>query len=100
MAGLLHIDEAAFADLVRAVVGDLVEEMRADRSAAEEHLKVPEVASTLKVTPNTVYRWISEGVLPAFKVGENTRVSVTALRAFVADHTSGDQPGADLRAAS
>lgn len=97
MAGLLELNDEALSAAVRDAVLAVVEEVRAERAAAPEHLRVADVAELLKVHPNTVYRWIADGDLPAFKVGENTRVSLDAYRQFVATHTTGSD---DLRAVS
>lgn len=97
MAGLLELNDEALAAAVRDAVLAVVDEIRAERAAAPEYLRVAEVAELLKVHPNTVYRWIADGDLAAFKVGENTRVSFEAYREFVAANTTGDQTDA-LRA--
>jgi len=42
-----------------------------------------EVAEKLKVTPNTVRRWLREDDMGGFKVGQNWRVSREDLKDFI-----------------
>ena len=41
-----------------------------DAIVAEEYVSVAEAASLLKVNRSTIRRWITEGKLPAFRIGE------------------------------
>lgn len=36
----------------------------------EEYVTVAEAASFLKVSPSTIWRWIDQGVLPAYRIGQ------------------------------
>lgn len=45
-----------------------------DASKIPEVLKVAEVASYLRVSETTVWRWCSTGKLPAFRIGKGWRV--------------------------
>ncbi len=38
------------------------------------HLKVPEVAKRLGISPQTIYRWIRNNQLPALKIGRTVLV--------------------------
>ena len=49
----------------------------------EEVLTVQEVASFLKVSRSTVWRWCSQGKLPAFKAGRGWRVQRVALEHLI-----------------
>lgn len=48
-------------------------------------MTVNDVAEELKVHPRTVKRWITEGLLPAFKLGDRAgwRIDEAAVRAFL-----------------
>ena len=52
--------------------------MRADE-APPKLLRVSEVAEQLRVNPQTAYRWIREGTLPAVRVGGTVRVPTRML---------------------
>ncbi len=51
-----------------------------------ELLTVSDVADLCKVSPRTVFRWLSEGWLPAIRIGNVTRVRRKDLDAFFQDH--------------
>jgi len=46
----------------------------------------------LIVPTGTVLRWIKEGKLPAFKLGNNWRISEEALEEFLASGYTGTKP--------
>ncbi len=48
----------------------------------EEFYTINQAATTLKVHPLTVRRYIKEGKLKAYRAGGNIRISVNDLRAF------------------
>lgn len=48
-----------------------------------------ELASVLMVTRRTLYNWVKDGKLEAFKVGRQWRVTKTALEAFTKSGTAG-----------
>lgn len=48
-----------------------------------------ETADILQVTVRSIYRWIKDGKIDAFKVGREWRISQEALEAFVATGTGG-----------
>lgn len=48
---------------------------------AEELWTPKEVADYLKVTERTVYRWIGDGALPAFKIGRQWRIKDSDVKA-------------------
>ncbi len=54
-----------------------------------ELLTVEEVASFLRVAPNTVYRWCRSGKLPGIKIGKEWRISRAELDAFLSDRAVG-----------
>lgn len=44
---------------------------------------VPEIAKFFRISPKTVYTWIRNGDLPAFRFGRSIRVPVHSVIAFV-----------------
>lgn len=46
-------------------------------------LTVPDIARTLSVSKNTVYRLIADGELPAFKIGAQVRVKASDADEFL-----------------
>ena len=55
----------------------------ADTSFENELLTVAEVADYLRVGRVTVWRWCKEGVIPAFRIGRNWRVSREEFLDFI-----------------
>ena len=49
----------------------------------EELLTVAEVAKALKVHPKSVYRWIYEGRINSYKIGNRIRFTDEQIEAFV-----------------
>lgn len=49
----------------------------------DELLTVREVSTYLKLSRATIWRWCSEGRLPAFKVGRNWRVQRSAVEQLI-----------------
>lgn len=49
----------------------------------EKHYSRQEVARILSVNPMTIYRLIIAGKIKAFKVGNDYRISETALRDYI-----------------
>ena len=52
------------------------------------YLTIPEAAEYLRVSPRTVYRWLREGRLQRFRLGNVSRIEVAALDRFVAQFTT------------
>lgn len=50
-----------------------------------EYLSTQEVADKLSVSYLSVYYWIKDGVLPAYKFRREFRISVTDLDKFIRD---------------
>ena len=48
-----------------------------------EYLTVQEIAKTLKVHEQTVFRWIREGKLESVKIGRNQRITKEQFDQFV-----------------
>jgi excisionase family DNA binding protein len=44
---------------------------------------LPEIADMLKVSRQTVYRWVKSGELPAFKLGHDWRIKDSDLQKFI-----------------
>lgn len=51
---------------------------------APKLLTVQEVATILRLTPNTVYRWIKRGQLPVVRLGYLVRVPASAIENLMA----------------
>jgi excisionase family DNA binding protein len=49
----------------------------------ERYLTLPEVAERLKVSRRTVYRWIKDGDLVAYKFANEYRITESALIEFL-----------------
>ena len=49
----------------------------------ERYLTLPEVAERLKVSRRTVYRWIKDGDLNAYKFANEYRITESDLKAFL-----------------
>lgn len=49
----------------------------------EQYYSINEVATLVKVTYLTVYRWIQAKKLPAYKIGKQYRVKKEDLDAFI-----------------
>ncbi|HOD04912.1 MAG TPA: helix-turn-helix domain-containing protein [Anaerolineaceae bacterium] len=49
-------------------------------------LTIPEVAEALQVSHRTVFRWMSEGLLPVVRVGKITRIRQADMEAFLQAH--------------
>ncbi|HXX17965.1 MAG TPA: helix-turn-helix domain-containing protein [Candidatus Acidoferrum sp.] len=47
-------------------------------------LTVQEVATILRITPNTVYRWIKRDNLPVVRLGYLVRVPLSAIEKLIA----------------
>ncbi len=58
-------------------------------------MTVNEIAETLKVHPRTVKRWITEGQISAFKLGDRAgwRVEEEALQAFLEERRQDGEQG-------
>lgn len=51
------------------------------------YLTISEAAEYLRVSPRTVYRWLREGRLQHFRLGNVSRIEMAALDRFVAQFT-------------
>jgi excisionase family DNA binding protein len=62
----------------------------------ETYYTVPEVAETLKVSHMTVYRWIKDGKLTAYKLGGEFRITERDLERFLGERrTPKSEPKGD-----
>ena len=52
-----------------------------------QFLTLPEAADFLRVSHRTLYRWVREGKLKCFRVGNTTRIPRAAIEEFTASHT-------------
>ncbi len=60
-----------------------------DVDDAEQLMKPSEVASQDNVSVKTVLRWIEKGLLPAYKLGGQWRISPRAHRNFLRERWRG-----------
>lgn len=68
---------------------------KSDPSELPQVLTVAEVATYLRVSQTTIWRWCGSGKLPAFRLGRSWRVRRTDLERLIANApVSGDE--ADL----
>jgi excisionase family DNA binding protein len=51
---------------------------------AEQYLRVPDVAALLRVSPETVWRYVWTGALRSVRVGRLRRVPASAVGEFLA----------------
>jgi acetyl-CoA synthetase len=49
----------------------------------ETYYTLQEIADRLKVNYRTVYRWVRAGKLPAYKFGQDWRVTESDLKEFI-----------------
>lgn len=52
-------------------------------------MTVDEVADLLKISANTVRRWISDNEMPAYKVGRGWRIAARDLSHWLVAHRAG-----------
>lgn len=57
----------------------------------EEILTVQEVAKYLRTSRSTIWRWCSEGKLPAFKVGRSWRIRRAIVENLVDEQTTDEK---------
>lgn len=58
-----------------------------DSRRPPQYLTAPEIAAYLRVSKMTVYRLVSEGILPAIRVGRSLRVRSDDFRTYLAGAT-------------
>jgi excisionase family DNA binding protein len=52
-------------------------------SVDERYMTVPQLAERLGVSRHTIYRWIREKHLSAYKLGHEMRITESALKEFL-----------------
>ena len=52
-----------------------------------EYLTIPEAAELLRVSQRSLYRWMRDGQLKCFRVGNITRIAVKDMEDFIERHT-------------
>lgn len=57
-------------------------------SAGQDLITIPELEKILRTTRRTIYKWIDNGEIRAFKVGRSWRVDMEDLRAFLLSRKS------------
>jgi excisionase family DNA binding protein len=69
--------------------------MRFGEKYSKDILTVSEVSGYLRIHPTTLYRLLKKGQLPAFKIGNDWRISVKAVDKWLKEmQTRGSKPGA------
>jgi excisionase family DNA binding protein len=64
---------------------------------SEELLAVDEIATTVKMNPQTIRNWIDNGYLPAIRIGRRVRVNQSDFDALLeADYTGNKPPPAGV----
>lgn len=51
------------------------------------YITISEAADLLRVSQRTVYRWVKDGKLPCFHIGNVTRIAEQDLFAFIKQHS-------------
>lgn len=51
------------------------------------YITISEAADLLRVSQRTVYRWVKEGEIPCFRLGNVTRIAQQDLSAFIKRHS-------------
>ncbi len=75
--------DVAFADLVRAIVREVLAEERAQQTSAE-YLSTTSAARLADVAVGTIRRWVAEGRLTPHRAGRHVRVRRDELEALLA----------------
>jgi excisionase family DNA binding protein len=60
-------------------------------AAGIQLLTVVETADRLGISRSELYELIADGALPTVRIGRIRRISMSALEAFVAEHTETDE---------
>ncbi len=66
---------------------------RDGRSLENEILTIEDVASYLRLTPQTIYRWAQEKRIPAVKLGKEWRFRRSIIDAWLDAQILGDESG-------
>ena len=67
--------------------------MRDGRPRDNEILTIEDVASYLRLTPQTIYRWAQEKRIPAVKLGKEWRFRRSIIDAWLDEQILGDDSG-------
>jgi len=57
----------------------------------DEILTIKELAAYLKMAEKTIYRFVSEGKIPGFKVGSNWRFSKAEIEIWIKSQNKGER---------
>jgi excisionase family DNA binding protein len=52
----------------------------------DEFIRIPEMAAELKISRGRAYALVTDGTIPAVKIGRSLRVSRRELRSFLETH--------------
>ena len=67
--------------------------MSEEKQAPPGYLTPAQIAQELGVSPQAVYKWVSEGKLEAFRFGRAVRIPRSSLTAFVESSRLGPETG-------
>jgi excisionase family DNA binding protein len=70
----------------------MIQELGTMTTRRNAYLTIPEAAELLRVSQRTLYRWMREGRLKCFRIGNITRIAVRDMENFICNHT---ESGAD-----
>jgi PTS system nitrogen regulatory IIA component len=63
------------------------------RSVGNDILTLEEVASYLRLTPQTIYKWVQENRIPAVKLGKEWRFRKSIIDRWLDDQILSDESG-------
>ena len=55
----------------------------------DQYLSIEEISQRLRISPETVRRWVRAGELPAVKIARQWRIAETEIKEYLAGHQAG-----------
>lgn len=65
----------------------MINELQTMTNRRSAYLTLPEAAELLRVSQRTLYRWMREGQLKCFRIGNITRIAISDMETFIHSHT-------------
>lgn len=65
----------------------MLSEIQTMTNRRSAYLTLSEAAELLRVSQRTLYRWMREGHLKCFRVGNITRIAASDMETFICNHT-------------
>ena len=62
------------------------------QSSLPQFLTVEEVAELLRISPRSVYDWVSQGIIPYRKAGRRTNFLLDEILEWTSEQTSSNDP--------